>query len=409
MFHQVQDLVKKTWKNSISCILIVLIFMFLAPCIIYSQITTTHSFFHDGHMRYYKVRHPQNTPPNMPVVFSLPGYNETAQWLIDYIGMDNVADTAGFIVVYPEPIQPGFNSGIIHRPTPNVDDVGFITELIDTVYARYNIDRTRVYCCGYSNGGHMTQRLAYWAGHRFAAVGSICGTMTDCTAVHPPPVARSMPFLILNGTADTFVIWEGGVPGMYAVEPMLDFWVQNNNCALNADTISLPDLDPNDGCTVEKISYTDCSDSVQILFYKIINGGHHWPGALYDWGDGNLNMDINANVEMWNFFKNYTIPDSILDIENNHNNKPAAFSLLQNYPNPFNPSTTIKYTLSKTEKVKIDVFNLLGQKITTLLNKQMPSGTHEVEFTAKDLPSGVYLYKIKAGKYQEVKKMVLLR
>jgi len=87
---------------------------------------------------------------------------------------------------------------------------------------------------------------------------------------------------------------------------------------------------------------------------------------------------------------------------------PKSFSLKQNYPNPFNPSTKIKYTLPKSEKVKIEIFNLLGQKINTLLNKQMPSGSHEVEFIAKDLPSGVYLYRIEAGEYQEVKKMILL-
>jgi hypothetical protein len=59
--------------------------------------------------------------------------------------------------------------------------------------------------------------------------------------------------------------------------------------------------------------------------------------------------------------------------------------------------------------VKIVVFNLLGQKISTLLNKQMPAGSHEIEFVAKDLPSGVYLYKIEAGKFQDVRKMILLK
>jgi len=98
------------------------------------------------------------------------------------------------------------------------------------------------------------------------------------------------------------------------------------------------------------------------------------------------------------------------------------FALHQNYPNPFNPSTKIKYTIPKSEKVKIDIFNILGQKITTLLNNQMPSGTHDIEFTAKNLPSGVYLYSIEAGDpstgspkgqagqgFQEVKKMILMK
>ena len=86
-----------------------------------------------------------------------------------------------------------------------------------------------------------------------------------------------------------------------------------------------------------------------------------------------------------------------------------SFQLSQNYPNPFNPSTKIKFLMPKSEKVKIEIFNLLGQKIETLLNKQMPAGSHEVGFTAKELPSGVYLYRLEAGQYQEVKKMILLK
>ena len=92
-----------------------------------------------------------------------------------------------------------------------------------------------------------------------------------------------------------------------------------------------------------------------------------------------------------------------------NNNTPHRSSLYQNYPNPFNPSTKIKYELPKSENVKIEVFNLLSQKIETLQNKYMPKGSHEIQFTAKDLPSGVYLYRIEAGEFQQVKKMVLLK
>ena len=81
----------------------------------------------------------------------------------------------------------------------------------------------------------------------------------------------------------------------------------------------------------------------------------------------------------------------------------------QNYPNPFNQTTTIKFSLEKIEKVKIKVFNMLGQKVETILHKQLPAGSHQVEFTANDLPSGVYLYKIESGQYYKFKKMILLK
>jgi hypothetical protein len=88
---------------------------------------------------------------------------------------------------------------------------------------------------------------------------------------------------------------------------------------------------------------------------------------------------------------------------------PATFSLAQNYPNPFNPSTIIKYILPKAEKVEIEVFNLLGQNVKTLLNKRISEGVHEVEFDAKGLPSGVYIYRLKAGDFQNIKKMLYLK
>ena len=85
------------------------------------------------------------------------------------------------------------------------------------------------------------------------------------------------------------------------------------------------------------------------------------------------------------------------------------FFLYQNYPNPFNPSTTIKFALSSTEEIKIEVFNTIGQKVATLLDKQMQIGSHEVVFDAINLPTGLYIYRIFAGKFQDVKKMLYLK
>ena len=99
-----------------------------------------------------------------------------------------------------------------------------------------------------------------------------------------------------------------------------------------------------------------------------------------------------------------------IDDENHLNHRVVSnFILEQNYPNPFNPSTKINYSLSQSEKVSIEIYNTIGQNIQTLVNKQMPAGHHEVEFNAKNLPSGIYLYSIRAGDFYDVKKMILLR
>ena len=88
---------------------------------------------------------------------------------------------------------------------------------------------------------------------------------------------------------------------------------------------------------------------------------------------------------------------------------PEQFRLWQNYPNPFNPSTKIKFALPRPENVKIEVYNLIGQKVKTLLNQHMPAGFHEVEFNGQNLFSGIYWYSIEAGRFQDVKKMILLK
>ncbi len=86
-----------------------------------------------------------------------------------------------------------------------------------------------------------------------------------------------------------------------------------------------------------------------------------------------------------------------------------SFELLQNYPNPFNPVTTIRYRLSAGSDVKLIVYNVLGQEIKTLVNKRQPAGVHSVTFRADGLASGVYLYKLTAGSYSAVRKMLYVK
>ena len=89
--------------------------------------------------------------------------------------------------------------------------------------------------------------------------------------------------------------------------------------------------------------------------------------------------------------------------------QPLSYQLEQNYPNPFNPATTIKYSIPTYSKVLIKVFDILGNEIKTLVNKEKPAGTYEVNWNAANLPSGVYFYQLKAGKYLKTMKMILLK
>lgn len=88
---------------------------------------------------------------------------------------------------------------------------------------------------------------------------------------------------------------------------------------------------------------------------------------------------------------------------------PKTFALFQNYPNPFNPTTNIDYQLPSNSHVKLDVFDLLGREVGTLVNREQTAGSYTVSFDASDLPSGVYFYRITAGGFRAVRKLVLLK
>lgn len=88
---------------------------------------------------------------------------------------------------------------------------------------------------------------------------------------------------------------------------------------------------------------------------------------------------------------------------------PTVYSLDQNYPNPFNPSTVIRFAIPVAGEVSLSVYNTLGQKVAQLLNSTMPAGFHQVEFNAKDFPSGLYMYEVKSGEFTSTKKMLLLK
>ena len=265
------------------------------------------SFVFDGHTRNYIVFLPQNYEPGVPLVLNLHGYDMTAQEEMEYTLMNEVADTANFVVAYPDAINRRWNSGLGDNPrwpTPKVDDVAFLSALIDTLHSNYSIDLDKVYTCGWSNGGFMSFKLACQLSYRIAGAASVGGVLSTgmvakCTS------SGGIPILFIHGTADPIVPYESLAPNWYSAEETVKFWVELNNCSVQADTVSLPDIDLNDGCTFDVISYTGSTNKGDVVFYKILNGGHHWPGGVPcppSWHCGVYSSDINTASEIWRFF-----------------------------------------------------------------------------------------------------------
>jgi len=125
--------------------------------------------------------------------------------------------------------------------------------------------------------------------------------------------------------------------------------------------------------------------------------------TLKMWYSGTDNDFINTRI---GYATSPKFPDGIND---SHYDFPKGFALSQNYPNPFNPSTIINYELPITNYVELSIYNLLGQRVAILVNEQKRAGYHQVEWEASGFASGIYYYRIEAGEFQDVKKMILIK
>ncbi|MBN1425064.1 dienelactone hydrolase family protein [Candidatus Fermentibacteria bacterium] len=265
----------------------------------------------EGITRSYLLFCPPEAKPAPALVFNLHGYGSSAAQQMHYSAMNAVADTAGFIVVYPEAVEARWNSGISDGPgwpTPDVDDVAFISALIDTLHRARGVDLSRVYVCGMSNGGFMSLRIACRLGDRIAAAASVTGVISrrtagSCTA------QRAVPVLLVHGTDDRTVPHDGA-PGWLSADATARFWAGLHG-AVRGDTASIADSDPSDGSTVVRISYRDSSDEETVVFLKVVGGGHAWPRSGLELpGLGVTNRDISASEEIWRFFRARRMPPS---------------------------------------------------------------------------------------------------
>ena len=121
-------------------------------------------------------------------------------------------------------------------------------------------------------------------------------------------------------------------------------------------------------------------------------------------GDHTLYLNANSYIE----FPVRTVFNSPMHVVQNLNT-PKDFTLKQNYPNPFNPTTVIEYNIPNAGIVDLRVYDITGKEVRTLINGYQDAGNHRVEFNASNFASGIYFYKIKAGNFQDVKRMVLIK
>ncbi|MCA9887756.1 MAG: esterase [Anaerolineae bacterium] len=271
----------------------------------------THMLQHDGMDRSYLAYVPDTLPEApVPVLIGLHGGGGHAQQFMESTGFNDIADARGFIVIYPDGIDRTWNDGR-DGPDPNVqarlliDDVGFIEMVLDDVAANYHIDPERVYATGISNGGHMSFRLACDISDRIAGIAPVAALVPANITCEPPnPVA----VLLMNGTEDPLVPWEGGTllgdrgEDLSTWESMA-LWAGINGCSQDISTEILPNRVLRDLTVTQVHTYQGC-DAPTVL-YEVGNGGHTWPGeedGLPRLIVGNTSMDFEASEVIADFF-----------------------------------------------------------------------------------------------------------
>jgi polyhydroxybutyrate depolymerase len=358
-----------------------------------SALWTNKTMTYGGLTRSYRVFQSANYNASIPasLLIALHGLGDNMT-NFSGIGFHNIADTANIIVIYPQAVtdplmgSSAWNSGAGaygYYPNSSVNDIGFINAIIDTAIVKYSIDRSRIYLCGFSMGGFMTERMAIQSNYRIAAFASMSGTIGS--GVTPLNPGRHVPIAHFHGTSDSTVFYAGNLYGMDA-DSLVKFWVNKNGCNPVPATDTFPDI-VSDGISVERFKYSGSDSDAEVWFYKI-SGMEHT--VLYRPAN-----DLSEIVEVWGFLRRHTLANAVIE---NNNYDPQA---VQVFPNPAKTWVTVT-GLQQKENCTLSLFNLQGQLI---LQKTVNEETMMLDLGG--LVTGIYLVKVSNSNYSTVRKIVI--
>jgi len=273
-----------------------------------------------GLTRFYTVHLPPKYDGTaaLPLVVMLHGSSQNIEDIKYITGFDTVANENSFLALYPLAYENNWNDGRavagIAAYDLNVDDVSFITAVMDRVIGSFNVDPNRVYIAGFSNGAMMAHRMAMALPERFAALAAVAGTIPqNLVSMYAP--ALPVPAVLMHGTEDPVVPYEGGVLNptlpmgvVLSVTDSAAYWAALNNCSLTPAAAEEPNRNWLDGTLVYRETYVPQTGNSPVVLYRIEGGGHSWPGsprALELVTDGRISRDIDASGVIWSFFAQY--------------------------------------------------------------------------------------------------------
>lgn len=277
-----------------------------------------------GVKRTYKVQAAAQTPA--PLVLALHGNTQQGSDMERRTAWTVVAERENVTVVFPDGLNRawadlrGSGPRAGYKAPAGTDDIAFLMAIVDRLVKDGVADPRKVYATGLSNGGAMVLSLACQHPEKFAAVAPVIINMTDLFGAACKP-AQPVPVLLMNGTEDPLIPYNGGlgtsrfaVPGFWSTAQTIAFWRKVNHCAAqDGSATDLPDRDKNDQSTVTRIA-SQCPSGQDVVLYRINGGGHRMPGGFPDAMAARLvsamlgpqNRDIDGAETIWAFFRNYS-------------------------------------------------------------------------------------------------------
>lgn len=280
------------------------------------QYRYTESIVIDGIQRTYIVKLPKNyydIASDRALIIGLHGTGGSATQFEEAYGFNQKADAEGFVAVYPDGVQKDNGIGLLKIRTwnagsccdyamyNNINDVKFISLLIDNIGNRFHINRKKVYIAGMSNGGMMAYRLASELPGKIAAIGVVSGTM-----VADKDTSRQgiIPILHIHALPDTKVPFAGGVGiGGYDFPPVINglkYWANRNHCN------TIPTTEQYQGYQLQ--SWKNNEGVTLMQCYLTEDGGHAWPSSTLRRGRGDTpSTVINATNLIWEFLNRFSL------------------------------------------------------------------------------------------------------
>ena len=256
---------------------------------------SSQSMMYDNENREYLIYIPQNYNNNnspMPILFAFHGFGGYSQYFINTADFRSLADQHNFIIVYPQALI--CNGGTTWNTNPpggdnkcSQDDIGFFGALLYELIGNYNIDSSRVFLTGYSNGADFSYSMACFQSSLITAIAPVSGLMpmydsSECSPSHATSV------LITNGTNDGSRPYDGIEGYMMSVDSTISYWAGYNNADSTPEVIT-------EG-SVERYLYANGDNDTEAILLKVVNGGHDW----FDMTLGGLSFE----QIIWQFFSN---------------------------------------------------------------------------------------------------------